>query len=48
MKRNVLKKIYEWEYPKNTRGKRIPKKGNAVNQFKVGDARKQLKEQGRP
>ena len=37
----------EWEYYNNTQGKRIPKKGNTINQLKVGDARKQLKEGGR-
>ena len=47
MNKNVQKKIEEWEYPNNTQGKRIPKKGNTINQLKVGDARKQLKEGGR-
>ena len=43
MNRNVLKKIYEWEYPNNTRGKRMPEinsmKGNTLNKHKEGDAR---------
>ena len=43
MKRNVLKKIEEWEYPNNTRGKRMPEinsmKGNTLNKLKEGDAR---------
>ena len=38
-----LKKIEEWEYPNNTRGKRMPEinsmKGNTLNKLKEGDAR---------
>ena len=37
MNKNVQKKIEEWEYPNNTQGKRIPKKGNTINQLKVGE-----------
>ena len=33
----------EWEYPNNTRGKRMPKinsmRGNTLNEIKEGDAR---------
>ena len=46
MNRNVLKKIKEWEYPNNTRGKTMPKinsiNGNALNKHKEEDARKRI------
>ena len=41
-----LKKIEEWEYPNNTRGKRMPEinsmRGNTLNELKEGDAQNEI------
>ena len=46
MKRNVLKKLEEWEYPNNTQGKSMLEinsiKGNTLKNLKEGDARNEI------